>query len=51
MTLTDGTEVGPFNTRERAMLEAHIFVEDAGWRVLDTPPWDDDDVRDFPFPQ
>ena len=51
ITLPDGSEVGPFNTRERAYLEARLFVEDAGWRVLESPPWDDDDVRDFPFPR
>ena len=51
ITLPDGSEVGPFNTRERAYLEARLFVEDAGWRVLESPPWDEDDVRDFPFPR
>lgn len=49
VTLTDGSEVGPFPTSSAALVNARSLVEDEGYTVLDALPWSAQDAEEYPF--
>ncbi len=49
VTLTDGSETGPFPTSSAALVNARTLVEDEGYTVLDALPWTAQDAEEYPF--
>lgn len=44
----DGAELGPFDTSQIALDEARKWMRNEGYILLDSLPWDDDDLGNFP---
>lgn len=44
----DGAELGPFDNSRMALDEARKWMEAVGYTLLDSLPWDDEDLSNFP---
>lgn len=45
----DGAELGPFDSSGTALKEARGWLEGEGYLILDSLPWDADDLHDLPL--
>ena len=50
LLLLDDAEVGPFDSGAKALKDARRWLKDEGYVLLDTIPWDEDDIKDYALP-